>query len=72
LNVLHQSHREISSMLSTKIECRLVSSQPVLESALDLRQPTAVGQVTIGVGAFVRKQGISAGGVPGPLTGPVE
>jgi len=28
-------------VLITKIECRLVSSQPVLEGALELRQPAA-------------------------------
>jgi len=32
-------------VLLTKIECRLVFSEPVLEDALDLRQPAAAGWV---------------------------
>jgi hypothetical protein len=59
LNVLNQSDREVSWTFPAKLDRGLVSSHPVLESALDLRRPTEAGQVAIGPGADSRSSNIA-------------
>ncbi len=69
LTVLNQSNREISWTFPVKIDCRLVATRSVLVSALELRESTETGQVTIEKGAFARREYLLP--VPSALGGPV-
>jgi phospholipase A1 len=69
LTVLNQSDREVSWTFPAKIECRLVSSMPPLQSFLALRQPAEAGEVAIGAGAFVRREYLLL--IPQELSGDV-